>query len=823
MRRKWITIIGLGMGLLLMAIGLLTSSRIPGASGSLFIIASLATLAWSVSYIERERFAEKLRVTETRFQALADHTPMLIWRADIDGQATYFNRGWQDFTGQTLEELLGMGWIGVVHPEDLSQAIESIVENRLSRKPFVWEYRLRRYDGIFRWLLIQGAPMAESDGSCSGWIGSCLDITDRKRAENLFRVMVELAPFGVLLIKPDGTIELANALAEQILQQSRDGLLNTNIDEILMGGLPLDDASQMNYGSMTCIELNKVRREEVTATTRDGHILSLEIGLTPIRMENGNFIMLSVQDIGEQLRSRQAINHAKELAEAANLAKSNFLAMISHELRTPINGILGMCELLAKSNLQRQQTEYVELIQYSSDTLLSVIRNILDVSKIEVGKFELEATPFSLRQQINNTLQPLKHKSNSKGLTLSWTIAEEIPDYLIGDGERLGQILTNLVSNSIKFTESGTIQIDLQCEDWADDLVMIKGTVKDSGIGISREHRERIFLAFEQVDASRNRAHDGAGLGLAIVSKLVELMNGRVWVESEIGEGSCFHFAVELAWAGEDARNEQAAHISRILSPSRILIAEDNPVSQRVMVESLRLEGHDVHVVGTGKQAIDSWLNGMYDLILMDVRMPEMDGLEATRQIRFMEESNGCHIPIIALTAQAMRGDAEQCLAAGCDAYHSKPVRRKELIRTMTRLLGRPVQGCGAIDPLVVERMFGTAPYDSRQALAQCQGNSKLYHEVTDLFLSECPRLMLLIEDAIDERDANALVETAHSLKGSASYLAARPTVELAHELELIGRTKNWTQVEEIYVKLRQESERLRNALLDSQSRVVTK
>jgi signal transduction histidine kinase/ActR/RegA family two-component response regulator len=389
--------------------------------------------------------------------------------------------------------------------------------------------------------------------------------------------------------------------------------------------------------------------------------------------------------IQEQLREAQVL---RDRAEAANRSKSEFLANMSHDIRTPMNGIIGMTDLVLHSELNEDQQECLHIVRSSADSLLSLINDILDFSKIEAGKLDMESVAFPLRECLNDTVRMLSFRAVEKGLGLSCRVHSDIPEMVKGDPARLRQIVLNLAGNAIKFTPAGQVSIEVTRD--ADELLHF--VVRDTGIGIPPEHQQTIFQPFVQSDTGTFRQYGGTGLGLSICARLVEMMQGKIWVVSQPGQGSEFHFTARLETAASpvvalklvtDAR--QAAVSEKL----RVLVAEDNAVNHKIVARILEKEGHEVLAAWNGCEALDILERETVDVILMDVHMPEMDGLEAAAEIRVRERGTGLSRPIIAATACAMKGDREKCLAAGMNAYIAKPIQAKQLLQIIENIVAK--------------------------------------------------------------------------------------------------------------------------------------
>ncbi len=546
------------------------------------------------------------------------------------------------------------------------------------------------------------------DGKPVSTRGIFRNVTERKHAEEAQRFLaciVESSDYAIFGTSPDGTIVSWNAAAEALFGYGASEILGKHVSTLV----PPDRQDEIGHILGRLMQGDKVSHFETTPLRRDGTRLHVSLTVSPVQSTSGEVLGAATiaYDISERKRAELELKKAKEEAEAANRAKSEFLANMSHEIRTPMNGVLGMTELALNTNLTTEQREYLEMTKISADRLMTVINDILDFSKIEAGKFDLDVSPFSVREGLAKIIPPLALRAQQKGLKLTCDVRPEVPEEIAADPARLAQILGNLLENAIKFTSEGEIELQVELGRWQANGPILHFCVRDTGIGIPLEKRQSIFEAFAQADSSTSRKFGGTGLGLTISARLVEMMGGRIWVESQPGEGSRFHFTVQAGLVRKPGRESQPGEsvaTALVLQEAgdtppaagcgvcwegpklKVLVAEDNAVNQKLAVRLLEKRGHSVIVAETGRAVLRALDEHEVDVVLMDVQMPDMDGFEATAAIREREKGTTKHRPIIAMTAYAMRGDQERCLAAGMDGYVSKPLSGAALARELERV-----------------------------------------------------------------------------------------------------------------------------------------
>jgi signal transduction histidine kinase len=495
-------------------------------------------------------------------------------------------------------------------------------------------------------------------------------------------------------------------------------------------------------------------------------------------------------EILERNRAEDSLRQARAAAEAASKAKSQFLANVSHELRTPMNAILGMVRLALARQADPTAKELLETANESAGLLLALLNDLLDCAKIESGKLEMQAAPFSLRHVLDQSTQVLAVRASERGIAFSCSIPPEVPDVLIGDQVRIRQVLINLGGNAIKFTDRGEVTVGVRLQSQETDAASLEFVVRDTGIGIPECQLEKIFQPFAQAEGEANRRFGGTGLGLAISANLVSQMGGRIWVESQPDQGSTFHFTVRLPLGNELPSEPDRGRGALAAAPPRlrVLVVDDNPANQKLASFILQERGHAVDIAASGQQGLDMVGLNRYDVILMDVQMPGMDGLEATKVLRDREQGAYC-VPIIAVTAHAMKGDRERCRAAGMNDYLSKPIDGYEMIAMVERLAVG--QSTGSAVPLasspsdVESTAVSTLPvFDLNLATRRCLENKDMLQQMIAYFYEECDVLFPQMRAVLQQGNFPELGRLGHRLKGTLVYIGAEPAREAAASVE---------------------------------------
>ena len=650
--------------------------------------------------ITERRRAERALEERTQFlNSLIENIPVGISVTSADDLIELCNPAFEKLFRYRQQDVLGRNIIDTLSSGSLRAEMQSVREQMAEGKLARLETQRKRSDGSLVDVEVTATPIVRGD-THPGNLVIFQDITERKRAKreieeqkNFLHSLVDNLPVGVIVAGIDEAAQMCNPAFERLFGYRQHDIIGRSIVELL--ALPGQLTEEMQATRRMMIAEGKTVHLVVQRKRSDGSLLDVELLAVPLvrsGVVSGSLVIY--WDVTERKRAEEALLRAKEAAEAASRAKSEFLANMSHEIRTPMNGIIGMTELTLDTELTAEQRDYLGMVKSSADWLLSLINDILDFSKIEAGKLDVERADFPFQQTLGETLKILALRAHQKGLELAWRMGPDVPERVKGDSHRLRQILVNLVGNALKFTEHGEIVVDVQKEAEDDSGTLLHFRVRDTGIGIPSEKQQMIFEAFTQADSSATRKYGGTGLGLAITAHLVSLMDGKIWVESEPGRGSTFHFTIRFGWAGGPGPASTPVDPDAI-GDLPVLVVDDNETNRVILVEMLSSWGMRPEAAAGGEAALAALARAHregrpFGAVITDMQMPEKDGLALSAQIR--KQAAFRDVPILLLSSSGERLDPDRRQELAIAAYLTKPVQPSELLDAILAALSKPAR-----------------------------------------------------------------------------------------------------------------------------------
>jgi len=743
---------------------------------------------------------------ETKYRNLIENSAVVVYTTDTAGYYTYLSGKCKDFTGFHAEELVGEHFLLLVETA-WEQKVQSFYlaqkENRT--KETVFEFPIVTKNGERKWIE-QSVVLLEEAGEPSGFQCVAKDITERKYGEKLLadaekeikakqeeyqgrlQAVLDNMPMIVYLKDLDGNFMMVNRQFHDVFGTTDKEVigrkaLNVHLDEESASRFMLVDEEVKNT-------LQHIELEGLVLTTEGERNMS--VVKFPLLDKEGNLFAISAvgKDITENIRYQKQLIEARERAEKAERLQEEFLANMSHEIRTPMNGIIGMTDLMETTFLNGEQKEYLRLIKESSQILLALINDILDLSKIKAGRMTVELIDYNLQNTVEAVLAPFSLKAKEKGIAIHKNIIQS-SHFIIGDQHKLIQILNNLLSNAIKFTEKGSVSLTVTTSGEADNLRLVC-TVTDTGMGIAEENLEYIFQSFVQAGNDMVRRFGGTGLGLAITKRLIELQGGQITVSSEIGKGTTFRFQIpvqksELTKSENEVISPQEEIDAKSLRFKKILLIEDNEVNQKVTFLMLHKAGMFVDIAANGTEAIGFLESGRtYDLIITDLQMPEMDGFQTTQHIRNHLQ---LQTPIIAMTASALRNEKEKCFELGMNEYLTKPFSPNVLFFHLKKYLLSKEEASQPVEEILVG---DTSELYSLQFLHEME-DIDYTTEVLELFLKTTPPTLEEISEQVQHKNWEDVYRKAHSLKSSLGLLQMNRMLESVSSIEQFAKTSTNT------------------------------
>ena len=718
-------------------------------------------------------------------------------------------------TGYNYKELVGQVAYELLVSPNQQNIVEKNIENRKKGKSNDYIIEHIHKSGA-KWMgRINASPYKNAKGEIIGTMGAVTDITAQQLAEIkvresevMLRKIIDASLDAIINIDAEGNVIAWSDQATKIFGYTRKETFGKKMGNLIV---PPQHREAHDRGMKHFLKtgegpvLNK--RIEITGYDKNGREFPIELSISPIKMDGKYFFNSFIRDITERKKVEQELISAKHEAEQAQLAKQQFLANMSHEIRTPMNAVIGMTHLLYETNPTEAQKEYLDSLRFSADSLMGIISNILDLSKIEANEIEFEKRTFNLVELLKSLQQTFQFKVREKPISVVLDVDPKIKNHLIGDSVRLNQILTNLLGNASKFTNKGTIGVKAKLVAATGGQYIIQFQVHDTGIGIDKGNLEKIFKNFKQADVKITRKFGGTGLGLTIVKQLVELQGGSIDVNSTKGQGATFNIILPFKDSGvlqtEVSIKEDSEHqISEALKETNLLVVEDNPMNQKLILKILELWECHFDIASNGFIALEKTMEKEYDIILMDIHMPEMDGCETTRKIRANAENKNQNTTIIALTAAALLDEKNRALDAGMNDFLTKPFSPKQLKIYLGKWLNLELSTdqSNSYSQYSQNKIINI---DFTYLLESCKGDHEFVKEMIEIFLKEIPIAMTQLEEESDKKNWLKISEIAHRVK--TNYMMVGLNIQKENALDIEKSIKlNDFEENEIRSKIRQ-------------------
>lgn len=760
---------------------------------------------------DRDASQKELKNNEEKYRSIIENMELGLLEVDLNEKIIKAYPKFCKLTGFEEHELIGCKATDIFLDEEGAERMLAEIEARKKGEPGVYEVQIRKKDRTKIWVMISGAPYYDDNDNVIGSVGIHLDITKRKKAEKEIResqqklqLIFNTSLDAIITIDEDSTVTDWSPNAELIFGYSREEAINSQLGDLIV---PPEMAEQHHRGMKHFMKtgegpvLNK--RIELTAVRKSGERFPMELTISPIKIQDKYYFCSFCRDITERKKSQQALIDAKKAAEQARNVERQFLAHMSHEIRTPMNAVIGMTYLLGQSELTDEQKDYLVALKFSADSLMGIISDILDLSKIEAGEIELEYRPFSLHEILQSLQQTYQFKVQEKNISVEIHIDDKLTNQVIGDKTRIGQILGNLLSNSSKFTQKGNIGINVLLVDLEDDKYWIKFQVYDTGIGINQENIAVIFDSFKQATIDTHREFGGTGLGLSIVKQLVELQGGVITVQSEVGKGTMFEVLLPFKNSGISIKNKEEDNkklsSEKIkLSNLKVLVAEDNMINQKLISRIFKEWGISFDLAANGLLALEFSKSSIYDIIFMDINMPKMNGYEVVKAIKEDKTNLNFKTPVVTLTAAALNEERKRMLDVGVYDFITKPFSPQQLQETILSCLDKSINFREILEhelgkeELVLSEDVTRKLFDLSHLQKLSHGNSAFVFEMIQLFMEQTPKALTQIEIALEKGIWGKVQDLAHQLKSTFGTMGMSIAQKNAETLEDNMRTSKY-------------------------------